>query len=628
MKNPVPSVYYNTGNRFLPVRTSDKVNLVKGEIEKVATRDIKKLVAWKKQFPDCGWKMTCENSVVLDADRHPDKPDGVLAYKGLAVSNSFPETHEIKTPRGLRAIYSKHTGTVCDYRSKLADSLEVMTGRSQTVVVAGDGYEISNDSPIVPPNDSLLRLVVDAESKSSDSHFDVEYSPEDEIAHAQEVLDRLSTRRRDDRNDWERVSAALSTLQDQEKAFVLFDRWSMNGPTYKGELDCRKTFFSHRRKKSDKTLNFGSLVMWAKEDDPNWNPSWMVTPIEYSSSKMDNGSRRVLHHLHEAFEDRPAVPYVIDELFQECTVSVVAGDGGTGKTSLMLNAMLNVARGTEFIGKSTVQSPTLFINEELADDLFASRVKQVALGCDAVETDQVHWTSMAGFDFLHNADDVLLLERFILETGSKLIVIDALSDVMPSGDENTSKDMTNLFLSLRKVASDTHSAIVMIHHVNKNGGFRGSSDIKNKADNMYIVTMNDGGEVALKPEKVRNGSPKTLHVQMDFSIEKIVITVPERPSKSFGNLSESEDEVYGLFLRHKSLTIKDVQAKVNEQSTVTARKNVFELAKKGYIRRPRGDGGQGSKATYVLADDEEDRKIGNKKNPQEEKKHAKRRKDY
>jgi RecA-family ATPase len=67
------------------------------------------------------------------------------------------------------------------------------------------------------------------------------------------------------------------------------------------------------------------------------------------------------------------------------------------------------------------------------------------------------------------------------------VIVDALADVMPGRDENAVKDTAPIFLTLRKIAEETQCAIIVIHHSNKTGGYRGSSAIKGAIDLLLSV---------------------------------------------------------------------------------------------------------------------------------------------
>ena len=77
-----------------------------------------------------------------------------------------------------------------------------------------------------------------------------------------------------------------------------------------------------------------------------------------------------------------------------------------------------------------------------------------------------------------------------------------------SGDENSKQDTQPVFNHLRKIAEDTSAAIVIVHHANKTGGYRGSSAIKGAVDTMVQVCSESGkNTINFKSEKTRDDLP-------------------------------------------------------------------------------------------------------------------------
>lgn len=320
--------------------------------------------------------------------------------------------------------------------------------------------------------------------------------------------------------------------------------------------------------------------------------------------------RYVIRNTKDVFSQREKIPFVIDELFKQGTVSVIAGEGGSAKTYLLLCAAISVALGKDFLNLQTSQCPVLYVNEEISETSFTDRVEYVLHGLDGDENTPFNYINMAGLNLLDDSD-LLLLEREIKNTASKFIIIDALSDVMPGGDENSSKDMTKMFLGLRKIASMNKVTFVVIHHKNKQGGYRGSSDIVNKPDNLWEIDY-DGKtcEFKLIPKKIRDGKPKKYFGKVNFvfdqeELSKVYVTASTPEKQTYKRLSASEEEVYNIVLRYKQISVPDIKSYVESCSEEAARKAVYTLAEKGLITRI-NKGKQGAKAIYAPFEMEEE----------------------
>ena len=164
-----------------------------------------------------------------------------------------------------------------------------------------------------------------------------------------------------------------------------------------------------------------------------------------------------------------------------------------------------VANGKEWLGFTTKKSPVLIIDEESGEKRFARRLNETMRGADCLATGQIYYISLAGFK-LDKKEDIKTIESEIIRTESKLVIFDALADIM-DGDENSKKDVQPVMNALRKIADNTDSSIILIHHSNKSGGYRGSTAIKASSDLMVQVTSDfDDSVVTFKTEKNRDGT--------------------------------------------------------------------------------------------------------------------------
>ncbi|MBN1665958.1 MAG: AAA family ATPase [Anaerolineales bacterium] len=202
---------------------------------------------------------------------------------------------------------------------------------------------------------------------------------------------------------------------------------------------------------------------------------------------------------------RPLEPveWVIENLIPAGTVTVLYGDGGSKKTYAALDMAICVALGKPWLDYQTVQGAVFFIDEELGERFLRPRIQQALRGHLADETTPIYYTCYAGFDF---RDDRYLqeLHRAILGSMASLVIIDALMDVVPGAKENSVEELLPPLREIRKIAEGTGAAIVIIHHANKNGGYRGTSAIKGAVDLLLRVQSEERSEIIkFETEKTR-----------------------------------------------------------------------------------------------------------------------------
>lgn len=182
--------------------------------------------------------------------------------------------------------------------------------------------------------------------------------------------------------------------------------------------------------------------------------------------------------------------WLIDDLLQERSLTVMYGASGTGKTFLALDIAQQVAQDGSVI---------YVITEGL--DTFGERV-------EAWEQHHKRTSGkLAGIEQSLNLltpDDV---ERLIIEAQQfhpKLIVFDTLAMCMAGGDENSAKDMGLFMQACRRIINELQTAVLLVHHTGKSGSSeRGSSALRGNADMMIEIVDNDG-VIAVRCDKSRN----------------------------------------------------------------------------------------------------------------------------
>lgn len=195
----------------------------------------------------------------------------------------------------------------------------------------------------------------------------------------------------------------------------------------------------------------------------------------------------------DALKPQPPIDWIVDGLFEAGSLSIVFGLPGTKKTWALLDMGVCVAAGAVWLGRKTPGAPVLVVDEESGERRLLRRLGDTIRGhgCETANL-PISAVSLAGFNFRDQAE-VNHLHELVLQTGARLVVIDALADIMPGADENAVKDVQPVLHALRAVAEKTGAAIVLIHHANKTGAqYRGSTAILGSVDYMIQVTSEDG----------------------------------------------------------------------------------------------------------------------------------------
>jgi RecA-family ATPase len=310
-----------------------------------------------------------------------------------------------------------------------------------------------------------------------------------------------------------------------------------------------------------------------------------------------------LHTAAEAFEPRGDMDWLIDGLALAGSISVLVGEPGSGKTWAMLHLALSIASGNTWLNKDVKTGPVLWIDAESGKHRMLERLEKVMTGFEIRSQEIPFYFITAGDRLmdLRKVDDLNYLQGLIVQTGASLCVVDALADVMPGADENSVKDVQPLFVGLRKLVDTTGCAFLLIHHTNKNGGYRGSTAIAGAVDLMMQVTREGKEHLRFESKKARDSEPFSFVGKMAWSQERfeMILGLDSGPAYTF---NEAERFVVRYLLEHETATTPEVMAdaEANGLKPNSVRKAFPALKEKGVIERTNPDAPNATPARFRL----------------------------
>ena len=220
----------------------------------------------------------------------------------------------------------------------------------------------------------------------------------------------------------------------------------------------------------------------------------------------------------------PDTDWLVEDFLVSQEPTLLVGDGGVGKSFITMSLSLAVAGGDgTFLGLPVKKhGRVIVVDEENSADLVLQRLN--ALGLEKRHKENLDYIWYAGVDLL-NEPEKLLEEA--LDQEPTLIVIDSLSRVALGAEENSNTDMSMLVRKgIVPLARDTGSAVLVVHHTDKEGRApRGATGIRNAMDQTISVvkaTDKDGHETGVLnifPSKPRRRG-STLHARLTGDMEK------------------------------------------------------------------------------------------------------------
>jgi len=232
--------------------------------------------------------------------------------------------------------------------------------------------------------------------------------------------------------------------------------------------------------------------------------------------------------LTDAFTERPPIRWLVAGVLPAEALAIVYGAPGALKSMLLADLAVCVAAGKPWLDPLPGQAVTAFAVAAAAPVLWldidngarrtADRFEALARAHGVHPSAPLHYVSMPTPPFVAgDAESVRNMAARILANGYRLVIIDNLSAIKGSVDEN-SDGMALVMASLRQLTEATGAAIVVIHHQRKgqartNDGqgtrdgesLRGHSSIEASIDLALLVMRENGTpNVMVKSTKDRD----------------------------------------------------------------------------------------------------------------------------
>ena len=316
--------------------------------------------------------------------------------------------------------------------------------------------------------------------------------------------------------------------------------------------------------------------------------------------------RYVLRWAAEALQAVPPMRWLVDGLAPATGTALLYGDPGSKKTWSAMHLAVSVAMGADWLGRPVEQGPVLILDEESGDHRMRRRLAQVMRGLQAPADIPLAYVSLAGFKPA-DPGDLAEIDGIVANVQPVLVVVDALADVL-AGNENSVEDTMPLMQALRRLAEDHHCLVLLIHHNNKAGAYRGSSAILGAVDvSIQVTSKSSSPNVDFEIAKSRDGEPCNFAATAAWvDLPEPTFTLEEAiPKAKQPRYSRSEEYVLRYLEEHGPSLLSDIANHADTCSAEAARRAVYNLVARDLVQRCDG-GGPGERATYDLVKDEAD----------------------
>jgi AAA domain len=171
----------------------------------------------------------------------------------------------------------------------------------------------------------------------------------------------------------------------------------------------------------------------------------------------------------------PSYSWAIEDVLPLGEITLAFGDSGSGKSFAMLDMSLCITRGIKYNGHNVEPGLVIYVAAE-AGKGFSKRKVAYAMKHKLEPSEPLPFVLMTKRpDFFHDDADAVALIEEVEKIRSRyrlrliLIVLDTLSALAPGMNENASADVSMVRKRLMMLQERFDAAIVLVHHMPKNG---------------------------------------------------------------------------------------------------------------------------------------------------------------
>jgi hypothetical protein len=217
------------------------------------------------------------------------------------------------------------------------------------------------------------------------------------------------------------------------------------------------------------------------------------------------------------------------------TASALAGRGGTGKTTYMIELIAKLSRGLlpgKYYGQP--RPSLIWSGEDQWDTVIVPRA--IAAGADLGMVGRLAIESTIDGDSSEVAPrlplDTLTIRDTVAATGAVLVGIDPIASTM-SGDLNREADVRSAVDALARVSAETGAVMMFVRHFGKGGGhasdkMSGSHAFRDAVRSVFLFAE-DGDRVIVSQDK-GNYAPKGEE-SFAFRLENVSVDTDDGPTE-------------------------------------------------------------------------------------------------
>lgn len=289
--------------------------------------------------------------------------------------------------------------------------------------------------------------------------------------------------------------------------------------------------------------------------------------------------------------------WLIPDEIPRKSLALLVGAPGVGKSFLALDYASRCAvNGRVSIGKHVRSGgETLYIAAEGVSG-YASRIQawQKHHKISSLEEIQFLPRSVSFLDPLSFARLMETVKTFAIGGSLDFVIVDTLARCMAGGDENSAKDMGLFIQGCDQIREATGATVLVVHHMNRSGSYRGSSALPGACDVVIEMTKMDD-KITVSCGKMKDAAPfsaRYLQLVPVKGTDSCVLTPFEAKGKATSiqaaDLTETQRTILNVFQEaadaEDGLTATQIVA-ITEMEERTVWRALATLKERGIVRQ-------------------------------------------
>ncbi|MCB9080010.1 MAG: AAA family ATPase [Anaerolineaceae bacterium] len=216
------------------------------------------------------------------------------------------------------------------------------------------------------------------------------------------------------------------------------------------------------------------------------------------------------------FIERPPKEWLINNLIGKQDAAMIFGDAGSGKTFVTIDLIYSAITGRSFAGKFEIPKP-LTVAYCAGEGLGGLPGRFLAAGNHYHIWDneaQARLHLFVDVPQLFEKDVDTTIYQFVREWQGTdrgaldILVIDTLHSATFGADENHARDAGAIIQAIKYAVNQLGCTVLLVHHANKTGKYRGSSAFHGSMDSMIETTHDETANLGmLKCFKQKDAPP-------------------------------------------------------------------------------------------------------------------------